>query len=202
MASLDDRIDIAQTAFFKFIISFENEYIHYLFPALILEFLFHTPTLVVERTILTTFIILYKALTYYNRQESNYAKMLMATAPFVYSFILYEPTNIVLYSIVYDASTLESITVAACAYYVSQINYYANLILLITYLYGRKNIALLETRMENNVIVTLTLLPPQKQTFENKLRSIQYTVNTFIRKNIEYYIGVEMSEFEPSQHND
>jgi hypothetical protein len=202
MASLDDRIDIAQAAFFKFILSFENEYIHYLFPALILEFLFHTPTLVVERTILTTLIIVYKALTYYNRQESNYAKMLMVTAPFVNSFILYDPTNIVLYSIVYDASTVESIAVAACTYYFSQINYYVNMILLITYLYGRKNISLLETRMENNIIVTLTLLPPQKQTIGNKLMAIQYTFNTFIKKSIEYHVGIEMSEFEPSQHND
>ena len=75
MASLDDRIDIAQAAFFKFILSYENEYIHYLFPALILEFLFHTPTLMVERTILTTLIFIYKALTYYNRQERNYFKI-------------------------------------------------------------------------------------------------------------------------------
>jgi hypothetical protein len=156
----------------------------------------------VERTILTTLIFVYKALTYYNRQERNYAKILMVTAPFINSLIVYNPTNIVLYSIVYDASIVESLAVAAFTYYFSHINYYTNLLCLITYLYGRKNIALLETRMENNVIVTLTIVPPQKQTIENKLRSIQYTVNTFIRKNIEYYIGVEMSEFEPSQHND
>ena len=202
MASFDDRIDIAQAAFFKFILSYENVYIHYLFPALILEFLFHTPTLVVERTILTTLIIVYKALTYYNRQESNYAKMLMVTTPFINSLIVYDPTNIVLYSIVYDASTVESIAVAAFTQYFSQINYYTNLLYLMAYLYARKNITLLETRMENNVIVTLTMVPPQKQTFENKLRSIQHTLNRFIQKSIEYHIGFEMSESEPSSHND
>jgi hypothetical protein len=202
MASLDDRIDIAQAAFFKFILSYENEYIHYLFPALILEFLFHTPTLVVERTILTTLIIVYKALTYYNRQESTYAKMLMVSVPFINTLIVYNPTNIVLYSIVYDASMVESLAVAAFTYHFSHINYYINLLCLITYLYARKNIALLEMRMENNVIVTLTLLPPQKQTIENKLRSIQHTLNRFIQKGIEYHIGFELSESEPSSYND
>ena len=202
MTSLDDRIDIAQTTFLKFILSYENIYIHYLFPALILEFLFHTQTFNVERTILTTLIIIYKALTYYNRQQNNYAKMLLVTAPFINSLIVYNPTNIVLYSIVYDASLVESITVAACTQYFSQINYYVNIVCLMVYLYTRKNIALLETRMENNVIVTLTLLPPQKQTIENKLSAIQYTLNTFIKNCIEYHIGVEMSSFEPSQNID
>jgi hypothetical protein len=32
--------------------------------------------------------------------------------------------------------------------------------------------------------------------------AIQYTFNTFIKKSIEYHVGIEMSEFEPSQHND
>ena len=202
MASLDDRIDIAQAAFFNYVLSYENMYIHYLFPALTMEFLFHTTEFVVERTILTTLIILYKALTYYNRDASDYAKILMVTAPFVNTLISYNPTKLVLYSIVYDESVVESFVVAACTYYFSQANYHANLLGLIGYIYARKNIALLQTRMETNVIVTLTLLPPQKQTFENKLKAFQGTIHTFIKRNIEYHLGIEMSEFEPSQHND
>ena len=188
MASLDDRVEMAQNRIIHFFVDNEQYINEYITIPLFYESLFHNAGYNNVRSFILSLLVLLQIFKKVNNEQMTFDKIYLITPFFAYIALGNPYIATAFYSLVYSTNIFEGVFLGASTGYVySYRSFEAAFIFHALYVLFRNNIKIVIEPIPGTSLTTLNVkmiyyIPP---TFSERIYSLQETVNVFINKQAE-----------------
>lgn len=188
MASLDDRVEMAQNRIIRFFINNEQYINEYLTIPLFYESLFHSTSYINWRCFILSLLILRQIFQRVNKKDIGFEYIYLLTPFFAYISMENKYTTAASYALVYSTNLFEGTFLGfSTGYLYSYRSFEAAYIFHVLYILFRNNVIISIEPIPNTHQTTLhtkivNYIPP---TFSERVSFIQESVNAFINMQLE-----------------
>ena len=188
MASLDDRIEVAQNRIIHFFVDNEQYINEYITIPLFYESLFHSSSYIKSRCFIISLLILRQIFQKVNNKHITFENIYLITPFFAYAALRNQYTFTALYSLIYSINIFESLFLGISTGYLSSSrSFEAAYMFHVLYILIRNNVKIQiepipHTHLTNLNAKIIHYIPP---TFTERIYSLNETVNTFINNQAE-----------------
>jgi len=188
MASLDDRVEMAQNRIIHFFVYNEQYINEYITIPLFYESLFHASGCINFRCSILSLLILRQIFQKVNNKQLTFGSIYLIAPIFAYISLINKYTATLLYALIYSTNTFESTFLAVSTGYLSSNRSFESAYMFhLLYILFRNNIIISIEPIPNTALTTLHTkiiyyIPP---TFTERLYLLHETVNDFINTQAE-----------------